>query len=577
MVRRMVVGMLVVSLAGVLPADCFARGFGGFGGRGGGGFGGGGFGGGGFGGGGGGFGGRSFGGSGFGGGGGGRSFGGGGFGGEGGGLGGRSFGGGGGLESRGGGGFGGESRFGGGGLGGGGLSRGDSGGGFGGSGRSDLGGSRSDFGGEGLNRSSFGGSRFGDSLGGSSGDRFGSGGLNRQGLGGEGSDRFGGMSSQNRFSSPDRSQLNSFLGLPSDEGMQHLGGSSFQNSSRSSGWGSYGRSNSLGSATYSGDSFNVNHGTATGPRGGTATGTSVSGPGGNTYYRGAAEGPNGGAVAGRGFEGAVGFSGAQGVALGPNGGVAAGGAIEGPNGAAAARGVYVGPNAVAGGFARVSPSGRYTSAAAVRVNYNHWDVYGSGWYTAHPGAWMAAGWTASTAWQAASWSSLSSWMNYYPPAPVYYDYGNNITYQDNSVYVNGEPSGTPQEYYQQATDIAVAGAKAQAPSDGDWLPLGVFALTKVGDSTSQFTLQLAVNRKGVLRGNDTNTASNQAQPIHGAVDRSTQRVAFTVGDDANTVFETGLYNLTKDEAPLMIHHGKDRTEQWTMVRLKQPASQQPSE
>ena len=34
--------------------------------------------------------------------------------------------------------------------------------------------------------------------------------------------------------------------------------------------------------------------------------------------------------------------------------------------------------------------------------------------------------------------------------------------------------------------------------------------------------------------------------------------------------ETGLYNLTQDESPALIHIGKDKTQQWTLVRLKQP-------
>lgn len=32
--------------------------------------------------------------------------------------------------------------------------------------------------------------------------------------------------------------------------------------------------------------------------------------------------------------------------------------------------------------------------------------------------------------------------------------------------------------------------------------------------------------------------------------------------------DTGLYNLTKDEAPLLVHSGKDSTQNWLMVRLK---------
>jgi hypothetical protein len=53
-------------------------------------------------------------------------------------------------------------------------------------------------------------------------------------------------------------------------------------------------------------------------------------------------------------------------------------------------------------------------------------------------------------------------------------------------------------------------------------------------------------------------------------------VAFTVGDKKTTVIETGLYNLTKDEAPVLIHFGADRTEQWLLVRLKNPDAAPPA-
>ena len=63
------------------------------------------------------------------------------------------------------------------------------------------------------------------------------------------------------------------------------------------------------------------------------------------------------------------------------------------------------------------------------------------------------------------------------------------------------------------------------------------------------TIQLAVNKQGIIRGNYTDTVTNKTQLVHGSVDKKTQRVAFTVGDNTTTVVETGLYNLTKDEAP----------------------------
>ncbi len=382
--------------------------------------------------------------------------------------------------------------------------------------------------------------------------RFNGGGLDRQ-FGGEGN--FG-----NRFNDPSRGDLNNFLGLPSDEGLHSLGGN---------------RGNLGGNA---GDNFNVQKGSVEGPRGGEAAGIAVTGPRGNTAARGAAVGPNGGVVAGRGVEGAGGAKAGQAIGVGPNGRVAGGSAVRGPNGYGGGRGFVAGPNGVAAGFSRVTPSGRYTTAAAVRGNYHNWGVYGRGWYTDHPGAWFAAGWAAGSAWNWCNWGSIWPWFGYagYDSyAPIYYDYGTNVTYNDGSVYVNNQPVGTSEEYYQQAANYASAGQQ-DVSSDGDWLPLGVFALTRDESQHATGTLQLAVNKQGIIRGNYTDSLASQPLTVKGSVDKKTQRVCFTIGDDQTNIVETGLYNLTKDEAPALVHLGKDRTQQWLLVRLKQPEGQDAS-
>ncbi|WP_253156972.1 protocadherin [Stieleria tagensis] len=421
---------------------------------------------------------------------------------------------------------------------------------------------------------------------------FGSGGRGAGGTSGAG--RFGGAgigggaaAAGNRFSTPNRSQLNSFLGLPSDGGMHSLSankssrntnvigntnvsGNTINNVNRNTDININANKNvsNRTNINNAGDNFDVNRGAAVGPRGGVAGGGSVTGPRGNTAYRGGAVGPNGGAVAGRGVRGEDGGRAAQAAAVGPGGRVAAGGAVEGRYGGAAARGVVAGPNGVAAGFARVTPSGRYTAAAAVRSNYNHWGLYNHGWYANYPGAWFAAGWAANAIWSPCTWGTAASYVGYTDVQPIYYDYGTNITYSDNNVYVDGNDVGTAEEYYDQAAAVATAGAKAEAPSDGDWLPLGVFALTKADSKKSDVTIQLAVNKEGIVRGNSTDTATNKNQVIQGSVDKKTQMLAFTVGDNTDDVVETGLYNLTKDESPVLIHFGKDRTEQWLLVRLK---------
>ena len=82
-------------------------------------------------------------------------------------------------------------------------------------------------------------------------------------------------------------------------------------------------------------------------------------------------------------------------------------------------------------------------------------------------------------------------------------------------------------------------------------------------------MQLAVNRSGALAGNYTDLVTDTVKPVQGAVDNQTQRVSWTVGNNTSTVGEAGLYNLTQDQAPAVIHIGQDKTQQWLLVRLKQ--------
>jgi hypothetical protein len=265
------------------------------------------------------------------------------------------------------------------------------------------------------------------------------------------------------------------------------------------------------------------------------------------------------------------YSGAQGAAAGAYAANRNNPQFSGAQGAAA--GYAAGQNRYGAGFGNASASDRYNAASAVRGNYSDYGAYGKGWYADHPNAWAAAGWDARRVWTPATWAAAGAWCGFNSTAPVYYNYGSNVTYQGDNVYVGGQDVGTSQEYYQGAQSLASAGSEADAPSDSsDWMPLGVFSFSRNANTASNVTIQLAVNKEGVIRGNYTDTDTHKTQLIQGSVDKSTQRVAFTVGDNTTNIVETGLYNLTKDEAPALIHFGSDRTEQWLLVRLKQPDS-----
>jgi hypothetical protein len=55
--------------------------------------------------------------------------------------------------------------------------------------------------------------------------------------------------------------------------------------------------------------------------------------------------------------------------------------------------------------------------------------------------------------------------------------------------------------------------------------------------------------------------------------RQTQRTAWAIQGKSSPIMGTGLANLTKDEAPALLHFADGQTQQWLMVRLEDPEGQ----
>jgi hypothetical protein len=311
-----------------------------------------------------------------------------------------------------------------------------------------------------------------------------------------------------------------------------------------------------------------------------ASGTAVKGPEGNEYAhetsagRGGAAGSEG-AAAGR-------YASTGGIDRGAGGATYAhatagygtahaalptdagyGGSAAGAG--AAAHAAYHQTEAVSGGVYAAR-------GAAVRTSWSGSGMFGGGWYAAHPGAWNPTGWAAGRAWGAATWPSVGAWCGFDGAPPVDYDYGNTIRYQGDQVYDGDQPIATADQYYQQASALAESRPAPDADA-AEWTPLGVFGLVKGAESDPHYVMQLAVHKSGAVAGNYCDVLSGASVPVRGAVDKRTQRVAWTVGDNKTTVGETGIYNLTKEQSPALIHLGKDKTQQWTLVRLEPPETQ----
>jgi hypothetical protein len=224
-----------------------------------------------------------------------------------------------------------------------------------------------------------------------------------------------------------------------------------------------------------------------------------------------------------------------------------------------------------GNQVRVNAGNRYASSVNNGV-YRRGAVggypYYSGWNSrgAYFG-WQPVTYAAFGAFMGAAWSNSQ-------PRYIAYGTGGNVYYENNVVYVDGQAAGTPEEYAAQSTAL-VASAPEQV-TDTEWLPLGTFALTREGVNDSQAMLELAVNKQGVLAGTYYNEATQVSRSLKGMLDQASQRAAigFADGKNADIVLETGIQNLTQDEAPALLHQGKESSGPVLLVRLQAPEGEQ---
>ncbi len=205
-----------------------------------------------------------------------------------------------------------------------------------------------------------------------------------------------------------------------------------------------------------------------------------------------------------------------------------------------------------------------------------WGVGWAGNYPVNPWWW----------WAPATIGAVSTFVNVVTPDPIYIDYGMNVIYEGDTVYVDNQPVPAAQ-YTEPMINLAVnveqpppplppppapaEGAKPAAQQAEEWMPLGVFALAQEEKGDPIMFFQLSVNRAGVISGAYKSTLTDDQRPVAGQVDKATQRVAWRIGENKETIFVTSLANLTQDVSPLAIHFGTTRTQTWLLVRMPPPA------
>lgn len=240
----------------------------------------------------------------------------------------------------------------------------------------------------------------------------------------------------------------------------------------------------------------------------------------------------------------------------------------------------IGRDAIGRGGVRAYSAGALSErAGTIRNNFYNGGWYGGrGWYGNHFGCWWPGGWWGGWGWglgagmmMGLAWGELAGWGGY-ASAPVAYNYGTNVCYQDDGVYVQGERVGSAEEYAQQAATIAASGGPdVKIAQDDQWRPLGVFALARSEETNPSTFMSLAIDKTGLLRGTYYDAVSDSTMNITGKVDKKSQRAAWTIGDKKTPVYEAGLSNLTQQQTSILVHRDGGKVEQMLLVRVDDKA------
>jgi hypothetical protein len=221
-----------------------------------------------------------------------------------------------------------------------------------------------------------------------------------------------------------------------------------------------------------------------------------------------------------------------------------------------------------------------------------WHIHGHGvfgpvWWTNHHPVfcrwhhwhhWNRHPW--SFWWHRTRFPVLTNWFVWRGPGvvwsqPIFYDFGpgGNVNFIDNRVFISGADVGSVEEFAQSAAELATVPPPydEEELDETEWMPLGTFAVSTSEDEGEPTRyVQLAVSQQGIISGTYFNSQTEVSQTVLGQVDHDTQRVAMRLGEDDNLVIETGIYNLTLDEAPVLVHFGAERSEFFLLVRMDEP-------
>lgn len=182
--------------------------------------------------------------------------------------------------------------------------------------------------------------------------------------------------------------------------------------------------------------------------------------------------------------------------------------------------------------------------------------------------------TGANWWRPVAWTTLATWGAWNWSTPYYYDdggYAYPLSSAESTYPYPYSTTTTPSQPI-QAQAQSIQSAQITEPTDGDWLPLGIFAVASDPNAAAQTNLfiQLAINRSGEIAGVLYNSVTDAAQDLTGMVDAKNQKAYWSMANRPDSpIASTGIYNLTEDQTTINVHFADGLDQTWILVRIQQ--------
>ncbi len=183
------------------------------------------------------------------------------------------------------------------------------------------------------------------------------------------------------------------------------------------------------------------------------------------------------------------------------------------------------------------------SRAELQAQFSGKEPFTQTWYAAHPHAWKFPD-SQADAWAVASIATAAAWVGIVEP-----------------------PSAEASAEQADAIEKPVVVASAVLPA-GDYLPLGVFALTPAGGKDPSALLQLAIGKAGQIEGNYYDIVTGAALPLSGSLDKHTQLATLKIASPGAVEFEVALVSLSRADGSIRLRFSGGQVSDWHLARYE---------